>query len=212
MRTKPYLVFFLGPVLAYLAVLLVVGLYVTTPPALGWLGFGVVALLGVLAAGLAAYLYPLSRTNAERRHPRSDAPFRLLVVLDSDSDPKVLRRAVRRTLAGRSGEVLVVAPVISSPIRFLTDSDGEERAAAEARLGSAVQALRQAGIAAEGVLGSDDPLLAIGDALTAFPASGILLVAPEAARRGWLEHDLERKVRDVYGEHVTHVATLRLAV
>ena len=47
------------------------------------------------------------------------------------------------------------------------------------------------------MLGGDDPLQAIGDALAGFPANEILVVAALDRRRSGLEHDLERNVRDI---------------
>jgi hypothetical protein len=203
MRTRPYLVFFVAPVLAYLAVLFLVGVFVVEPTALGWVGFGVAAVVGLLIGGAASYLYPRSRANAVRLHPRPGARLRLLVVADTRCDRAELCRAVQRSLAGRPGEVLVLAPVLASPLHFLTDVEEGEREDARTRLTEAVLGLGELGIEAHGMVGGDDPLQAIGDALAGFPATEILLVAPE--RRSWLEHDLEPAARDAFGVHVSTV-------
>lgn len=209
MRARPYLVFFLVPVLAVLVVLFLVGAFVVRPPALGWIGFGVAAAAGLVAAGAASVLYPRSRANAERLHPRLDGPFRLLVVADGHCDGEVLCEAVQRSLAGRRGEVLVLAPVLARPLHVLTDDEEREREDARRRLDEAVQSLSRLGIPARGTLGGDDPLQAIGDALAGFRASEILLVASDRRRRSWLERDLERRTRDLFGVHVTGVTPVR---
>lgn len=203
MRTRPYLVFFVAPVLTYLAVLFLVGVFVVEPSTLGWVGFGVAAVVGLLIGGVVSYLYPRSRANAARVHSRLGERFRLLVVADARCDRAELCRAVQRSLAGRPGEVFVLAPVLASPLHFLTDAEEGEREDARVRLTEAVLGLEGLGIESHGMVGGDDPLQAIGDALAGFPATEILLVARE--RRSWLEHDLERKTRDAFGVHVSTV-------
>jgi hypothetical protein len=205
MRTRPYVVFFVGPVLAYLVVLLLIAVFVVEPSTLGWVGFGVAAAVGLLIGGAASFLYPRSRTNALRPHPEPGGPLRLLVVADTHCGGTSLCGAVQRALGRRAGEVLVVAPVMASPLHFLTNAADSESEDARARLTEALQGLAALGIAAKGTLGSDDPLEAIGDALAGFPANEILLAAPERGRRRWLERDLERKARDIYGVHVSSV-------
>ena len=198
-----FLLFFVGPVVAYLGVLLAVALFVVTPSTLGWIGFGVVAVIGLLVGLVAAGLYPLTRTNAVRIHPRAGEPLRLLVVADAHCDNPALCRGVRRRIGGRAAEVVVVAPVLASPLHFLTDAEPNEHDDARARLNDVLGGLARLGIASRGVVGSDDPLQAIGDTLTGFPAAEVVLAAPAASRRHWLEQDLERKVRDVYRVHVS---------
>ncbi|HUK45197.1 MAG TPA: hypothetical protein VLV28_07875 [Gaiellaceae bacterium] len=205
MRIRPYTVFFLGPVVAYLVVLLLIAVFVVEPTTLGWIGFGVAAAVGLLIGGAATFLYPRSRTNALRLRPQTDGTLRLLIVADTRCEGTTLCEAAQRALAGRTGEVLVVAPVLASPLHFLTDAEDAESEDARVRLTEALQALTRLGIPAQGTLGSDDPLEAIGDALTGFPANEILLAAPEQGRRSWLERDLEHKARHVYGVHVSTV-------
>lgn len=206
MRARPYAVFFVAPVLAYLAVLLLVGVFVVEPSTLGWVGFGVVAAIGLLVGAVASYLYPRSRTNAVRIHPSIGGRTRLLVVADSRCNRGELGRVVQRSLAGRPAEVLVLVPVLASPLHFLTDAEEGEREEARTRLAEVVRGLQRLGIESRGMVGGDDPLQAIGDALADFPANEILFVAPERARRSWLERDLERKARDAFGIHVSSVA------
>jgi hypothetical protein len=210
MRARPYLVFFVVPVLAYLAVVFLVGVFVAKPTTLGWIGFGVAAAVGLLIGAVASSLYPRSRANAARVHPRLGERLGLLVVADGRCDSAELCRAVQRSLAGRPGEVLVLAPVLASPLHFLTDDEEGEREDARARLTETVLGLERLGIESHGMLGGDDPLQAIGDALAGFAASEILLVAPD--RRSWLEHDLERKARDAFGVHVSTVTLDRVKV
>lgn len=207
MRERPYVVLSFGLVLAYLAVLLLVAAFVVGPSTLGWVGLGIVSAIGLAIGATASVLYPRSRSNAPRLHPRPGAPVRLLVVADAHCSGTALCRAVQQTLAGRPAEVFVLAPVLASPLHFLTDAEEAEREDARVRLTEALQGLARAGIQARGALGSDDPLQAIGDTLVDFHAGEILRVAPEQRRRSWLERDLARRARDSYG---LHVSTVRL--
>ena len=203
MRGRPYLWLVFAPVLVYLGVLLAVALFVH-PTTLGWIGFGIAAAVALLIGALAAVLYPRTRTNAVRTHPRPpDDAFRLLVIADTHCVGPAFDRSVARAVTGRAAEVLVVAPVLTSTLHFVTDAEESEREAARVRLTAALQGLASVGIAARGILGYDDPLQAIGDALAGFPASEILLVAPEHGQRGWLHQDLESRARDTFGIHVS---------
>lgn len=204
-ESRMLVLFFVGPVVVYLVALLAIALFVVTPSTLGWIGFGAAAAIGLLIGGAASRLYPLTRTNAVRVHPRPEDSSRLLVVADAHSDRAALCEAVQRYVAGRSVDVFVVAPMLPSPLHFVTDAESVERQDADARLQEALQGLTRAGIAARGAVGSDDPLQAIGDALAVFRAGEIVLAAPETSRRRWLECDLEQQARDVYGVHVSVV-------
>ena len=66
-------------------------------------------------------------------------------------------------------------------------------------------ALAEAGIPAQGAIGTDDPLQATGDVLHDFPADEILLVGPLPSQRQWLDRDFERRARDLFGVPVSTV-------
>ena len=73
--------------------------------------------------------------------------------------------------------VLVVAPALNSWLRrWLSDEDGARRRAEERAAVVAVR-LEESGVHAEGRAGDGDPLLAIADALSTFPADEILIAA-----------------------------------
>ena len=74
-------------------------------------------------------------------------------------------------------KVLVVAPALNSWLRrWLSDEDGARRRADE-RAATVADLLEQSGVHAEGRAGDGDPLLAIADALSTFPADAILIAA-----------------------------------
>lgn len=205
MRSRGFIFLILAPVVIYLATLLSIAAFVVHPPTLGWIGFGVASAIGLAIAGLAIVVFPRMRANADRVHPREDDRHRILVVADGHCTGKRLAEAVRAAMMGRPGEVLVVAPVLVSPLHFFNDDEERESEDARARLTEALQALSRLAIVARGTVGADDPLQAIGDAIAGFPADEILLAAPAERHRKWLEDGIERQVRDLYGVHVSSV-------
>ena len=188
-----------------MTVLFLVAAFVVKPPALGWIGFGVAATIGIVIAGIAAVLFPHTRANAARLHPRFGGHFSLLVVSDAHCASAGLCKAISDTLAGRAADVLVVAPVIASPLHFLAEDEEREREDARVRLSETLFGLTKLGIEARGVVGADDPLQAVGDALAGFPANEILLVSPPKRQEIWLEHGLAKQVRDLFGVRVSSV-------
>jgi hypothetical protein len=202
MRSKSPVTLIVFPVAAYLTVLLI-GAFVARPSRLGWIGLGVVSVIVLIAAGVAFALFPRTRANGDRLHPRVTDVFRLLVVTDAHCRDEQLYRAVRTAVFGRLADILVVAPVIASPLHLVADDERREAEDARVRLTDVLQALGRHGIEARGVVGADDPLQAIGDALAFFPANQVLLVL--SRRPAWLERKIERRVRDLYGVHVSTV-------
>ena len=72
---------------------------------------------------------------------------------------------------------LVVAPASNSWLRrWLSDEDAARRRAEE-RAAAVADRLKQTGVHAEGRVGDADPLLAIADALSTFPAERIVIAA-----------------------------------
>jgi len=193
------------PIGAYVLAMLAIAGFVTHPSTLGWIGFGVAAAVALLVGTVALILFPRMRTNADRVHPHPGPVYRLLVVLDADVDPAELGEAVKLRLIGRHAEVRLVAPVIAAPLHYLTADEDREVQAARERIDAAIRSLAAVGVRVEGTVGTDDPLQAVGDALTEFRADEILLVASLTSRRGWLDEGFERRARDLYDIPVSTV-------
>lgn len=123
-------------------------------------------------------------------------PYRLLVVanetLATGTEP--VREVVARRPDGRRLEVLVVAPALCGRLERWT-SDDRPRRAAEQRLRGYLAVLAARGIRAEGVVGDDDPLLAIDDALEMFDADEVLVATAPEAQSDRLALDLVDRVR-----------------
>ena len=193
------------PIIAYLAVQLAIAAFVVHPPTLGWIGLLVATVVALVLGGIAVTLFPRMRTNIERRHPHPGLVYRLLVVADSNVEPAELCSAARLRVLGRHAEVRVVAPVVATPLHFLAADEDREHDEAQRRLESVLRALADIGIHAQGVVGADDPLQAVGDALAGFRADEILLVDSLPAARSWLDRDFERQARDLFDLPVSTV-------
>jgi hypothetical protein len=179
------------PVAAYLATLLLVAALYVKPPLIGWIGFGVVAALSCLLAAGAFVLFPRMRTTVDA--VVAPDPTHLVVLADASCPADRLCDTIALRLAGRSPDVLVVAPVLASPLHYFAGDEERERWDAEARLGAVVASLRERGLHVEGRVGDDDPLQALGDALAGFPAGEALVVTSPGTH--WLEEGLFERAR-----------------
>jgi hypothetical protein len=172
------------PVLAYLGLLVLVAALYVHPPLVGWIGLAVVATAGVVVVAGATVLFPRMRRNvAEEAHETS--ADRILVLADARCDPEHLRNSLT---AHGAAEVHVVAPVLPSPLHYLSGDEHVEERDARSRLDATLLHLRRSGIDATGSLGADDPLQALGDALATFGAGEVLIVARGGTH--WLEDGL----------------------
>jgi nucleotide-binding universal stress UspA family protein len=86
----------------------------------------------------------------------------------------------------------------------MSDSDQAERAA-EHRLAGYLARLRAAGVRATGHVGDADPLLAMEDAMAAFPADEILIGTHPEHRSNWLARDIVARACGRFGLPVAHV-------
>ncbi len=112
-------------------------------------------------------------------------------------------------LADRAREmrrpVLIVAPALNSRLaHWLSDTDAAVRAARE-RLGTAVAALEERGIEADGRIGDADPIVAIADWSAQVDPAEIVISTHPPGRSHWLEKDLIGRTRARYAVPVTHV-------
>ncbi len=113
----------------------------------------------------------------------------LLVVLDPIPGEEI-RAAVRSRQAQDDVTVHVVAPAVTAGmLQWLTGADDEARAEAAELAVEAVEAVETVSVDVEGEVGDRDPVLAVEDALSLFPADEIVLAGvasaeTEAALRG----------------------------
>jgi GABA permease len=132
-------------------------------------------------------------------HSRPE-PHRILLV----GNETLASEEVVASLGGRAAdaEVLVVAPVLD---RSRGRPDGRPRRAAERRLAGCLAALRGEGLAAEGIVGDAEPLVAIEDALRVFPADEIVIATHRAPSSSWLARRVVQRAAQRFWHPVHHV-------
>ena len=174
------------------------------PPAVGWLGFAIMASVLLGLGALAPIAFERTRVSAQRPAARFDREQRLLVLADSACNETALSKEIVARLAGVVAVHLVV-PVRVSPLHFLTDDESEEWREAQQSMAISVGLLQQRGVATTGSVGSDKPLESMTDALGSFPATHVLLATPPEKESYWLERDLLAKARALTRIPVTQV-------
>jgi len=141
-------------------------------------------------------------TDAEEQRPSS-----ILVVANETLTGASLIEALRRRAEAGPIRIHVVAPV-SPPRRGYVVYRDSRRAAADRRLSRTLDALRQAGLPAEGEVVDDEPLAAVRDALATTAIDEIVVSTHPASRSGWLRRNLLEEIRRVAGSRpVEHVIT-----
>jgi len=130
-----------------------------------------------------------------------------LLVLASDP---VGADDVRRALPGNGdlegAEVLVVAPAVNeSPVRFWMSDSDEAIAQARATATETAGDLNAGGAQARATTGESEPLLALQDALAAFPADRVLVFVREGDAARYREGDVVGEAQRRFGVPVTEV-------
>jgi len=101
MNRRPLARTVFAPIVVYVTGMLALAVFVSHPPLLGWIGLAVISVIALLIGVGVLTLFPRTRTNAERLHPRENGTYRLLVVMDVDGDDAELCSAVRLRMIGR---------------------------------------------------------------------------------------------------------------
>jgi GABA permease len=130
---------------------------------------------------------------------------RLLVISNETVEGEALQEAIRSRTGDGKSEVLVVAPALNTRLRHLTSDTDQARRAAGERLVACLARLDQANVQARGVVGDEDPLVAIEDALRVYPADEMIIATHPEERSNWLEHDLVGRARDRFETPITHI-------
>jgi hypothetical protein len=114
---------------------------------------------------------------------------RILALVAEPVSADALRAAVGEHDAN-DAEVLVVAPALNSRKRFFLADPDPAIERADAVQEETVERLDEEGIDAAGSTGEEDPLLALQDALTTYPADEIVLFTHAGGKQNWLEEGL----------------------
>ena len=131
-------------------------------------------------------------------------PKKILTLVSEPISGEALKRAVGAERA-EAAEVLVVAPALSSPIKFWTSDADEAIGRADAVQQETVERMLEQGIDAAGDTGEADPLLALQDALQTFPADEIVLFTHREGKRNWLEEGVVERAEQRFEAPVKHL-------
>jgi hypothetical protein len=108
-----------------------------------------------------------------------------------------------RALIDQADEILVMVPTLPGRLAWLAGEIDKTREVADARLHAILGQLEDADEPAEGVVGSDDPLVAFGDAVADFGPDHILIALRSRDEGGWQEKGLVDQVLKRFGLPVT---------
>jgi hypothetical protein len=172
-----------------------------------WGGEVALVVFVALALGAAGGIY--MKGEPKIREPaiwerRGGDRRRILVVANETVTGSALRKEIVHR-AGKDADVFVVAPALNTRLRHWTSDEDRARAEAQARLDASLAALAESGITADGLIGDDDPLQAMEDALRTFGADEIIISTHPPGRSNWLERGLIDRAREAYDCPITHV-------
>jgi hypothetical protein len=130
---------------------------------------------------------------------------RLLVIANETCTGSELFEAMRERAEGADSEVLVVAPALTSRLRYWMSDEDAGIEAAGRRLEASLERCGAAGVAARGALGDADPLQALDDAMRTFAPAEVIIATHPEGRSNWLERGLVGQARARFDVPITHV-------
>jgi hypothetical protein len=144
--------------------------------------------------------------TAELAH-RDDLTYRVLVVANETVGGRALLAEIENRCKGRTSEILVVVPALTSSRmeHWSSDVDGALEEAGE-RLNESLLRMEAAGINARGQVGDHhEPNASLEDALRAFPADEVIISTHPPERSRWLERGVVERARREVPLPITHV-------
>jgi hypothetical protein len=126
----------------------------------------------------------------------------LIATSEAASDLGELPLGVRMMIDSAK-EILVVVPALPSRFAWLASDTDKTRQVADQRLQLVLSQIGEPDKRAEGVVGSDDPLVAFEDAVADFRPDHILIGLRQSDDAGWQEKGLVEQVVDRFGLPVT---------
>ena len=128
---------------------------------------------------------------------------KILALVSEPISGDALRSAVGDDVPD-DAEVMVVAPALNTRAKFLMSDADEAIGRAEEVQEESVERLDEEGIDAAGDTGESDPLLAIQDVLTTWPADEIVLFTHSEGERNWLEEGVVDEAKERFAPPVRH--------
>jgi hypothetical protein len=144
--------------------------------------------------------------QAEISH-RDDSVYRVLVLANETVGGRALLAELQNRSKGRSSEILVVVPALTSrPLEHWVSDVDQALDEARARLDSSLATMAAAGLQARGYVGDHhEPNASLEDALRDFPADEVVISTHPPDRSRWLERGVVARARDEVPLPVTHV-------
>jgi GABA permease len=138
---------------------------------------------------------------------REDPTYRVLVLANETVGGRALLAEIQNRCKGRSSEILVVVPALTSSRveHWASDVDGA-LAEARRRLDESLRTMAAAGIKASGTVGDHhEPNASLEDALRTFPADEVIISTHPPERSRWLERGVVERAREEVPLPITHV-------
>ncbi|MFL5891838.1 MAG: hypothetical protein ACJ75I_03775 [Solirubrobacterales bacterium] len=138
---------------------------------------------------------------------RDDPVYRILVLANETVGGRALLSEIQNRGKGRTTEILVVVPALTSS-RLEHWSSDVDQALEEAgeRLDASLATMAQAGLRARGHVGDHhEPNAALEDALRDFPADEVIISTHPPQRSRWLERGVVTRAREEVPLPITHV-------
>jgi multicomponent Na+:H+ antiporter subunit G len=126
----------------------------------------------------------------------------LIAVGQAAANAAEVPSAVRGLIDGAS-EVMVIAPTLPSRLQWLVSDTDRATERADERLRVVLGHLDEIGAKAQGRVGSDEPLVALDDAVREFGPGHILIALRPEERAGWQERGLIDAVLVRFGLPIT---------
>lgn len=129
---------------------------------------------------------------------------RLLVIANETIAGRDLHQRIREITA-EDGRVIIIAPALSSRLKYIMSDVDEGRHHARRRLADSIAMLRENGVNAEGEVGDPNPVRAFEDAVAVYRPDGVLVSTHPEERSHWIERGEVEKIRDRTTLPVEHV-------
>jgi hypothetical protein len=144
--------------------------------------------------------------QAEISH-RDDSTYRVLVLANETVGGRALLAELQNRSKGRSSEILVVVPALTStPLEHWASDVDQALDDARERLDASLATMAAAGLQARGHVGDHhEPSASLEDALRDFPADEIVISTHPPEKSRWLERGVVARAREEVPLPVTHV-------
>lgn len=191
-------------VIVAVAMALVIAAAVIIGPLAGAILFGIEA--GYAIGVLISRWRTQEPSRQQAAELRDDGVHRLLVVANETVGGAALLGEIQSRCGDRASQILLITPALAgSRLEHWSSDTDEGLASARGRLERSVKTLRGLGLEVSGEVGESDPMIAIADALRAYPADEVIIATHPPKRSRWLEQGLVEKARGSVAVPVTHV-------